>query len=69
MKGLLIERGEKYYTLLKKYFSQLNDIQKNYNWLITAHECYPQNEKYAEIWREEYCWMTGDAFLRQDRRT
>lgn len=60
MKGLIIEKGEKYYTYLKKYFLQLNDMQRNYNWLITAHECYPQNEKYAKIWSEIYCWMTGD---------
>lgn len=60
MKGLIIEKGEKYYTHLKKYFSQLNDIQRNYNWLITAHECYPRDEKYAGILSEKYLWMTGD---------
>ena len=60
MKGVVIEKGEEYFTFLKKVFSSINDIQRNYNWLITGHECYPQNEKYAEILFGKYCWMTGD---------
>lgn len=60
MKGVVIEKGEKYFTQLKKIFFSINDIQRNYNWLITGQECYPQSEKYAKIWTESYCWMTGD---------
>ena len=60
MKGIVIEKGEKYFTHLKKLFLSINGLQKNYNWLITAHECYPQDERYAKIWTEKYCWMTGD---------
>ncbi len=43
MKGLLINKGEKYFTHLKKIFDSIEDAQKNYNWLITGYECYPQN--------------------------
>ncbi|MBD5463352.1 MAG: DUF2691 family protein [Lachnospiraceae bacterium] len=60
MRGVVIEKGEKYVTFLNGLFASINGIQKKYNWLITGHECYPQNEKYVEILSEEYCWLTGD---------
>lgn len=60
MKGVLIERGEKYYTFLKKIFLYIHNLQRNYNWLITAHECWPQTEKYAKLLSGEFCWMTGE---------
>lgn len=68
MKGVIIEKGERYFTYLKKIFFSINDIQRNYNWLITAHECYPRNEKYAKILSEEYCWMTGDELTEMIER-
>lgn len=60
MKGVVIDRGEKYYTYLKKLFLSINNLQKNYNWLISSYECWPCTKKYAEILSEEFCWMTGD---------
>lgn len=48
MKGAVIYRGEKYFTFLKKIFDSIENVQKNYNWLITGYECYPQNIKYVE---------------------
>lgn len=60
MRGVVIEKGEKYFTFFKKLFVSVNNIQISYNWLITGHECYPQNEKYAELLSEEFCWMTGE---------
>lgn len=60
MKGIVIDRGERYYTFLQKLFESMNHVQRNYNWLITSHECWPKNEAYAEILSAEFCWMTGD---------
>lgn len=60
MRGVVIEKGEKYFTFFKKLFVSVNNIQISYNWLITGHECYPQNEKYAGLLSEEFCWMTGE---------
>ena len=62
MKGIVVEEGEKYFTFFKKIFEAINNIQRDYNWLMTDYECYPQNERYAEILNGEYCWMTGDEF-------
>ena len=64
MKGIVIEKGEKYFTHLKKIFLSIINLQRYYNWLITAHECYPQNEKYVEILSQKYCWMTGDELTK-----
>ncbi len=60
MKGIILDRGEEYFTYLKKIFSAIDNAQNNYNWLITGHECYPQSEKYTELLSKEYCWVTGD---------
>lgn len=51
--------GEKYFTFLKKIFDSIENVQKNYNWLITGYECYPQNIKYVERLSKEWCWITG----------
>lgn len=60
MKGIIIEKGEEYFTLLRKIFLSMNNIQKEYNWLITGHECYPQNAEYAKMLSAKYCWLTGE---------
>lgn len=60
MKGAIIDKGEKYYTYLKELFASIGNVQKEYNWLITGHECYPQNPDYAKKLSQEYCWITGD---------
>ena len=60
MKAVVIQKGEKYFTFLKSLFKSINDIQREYNWLITGFECYPQNKEYAKKLSGEYCWITGD---------
>lgn len=60
MRGAIIEKGEKYFTFLKKLFLPLHGIQKDYNWLITCYECYPKNKRYAKMLSGKYCWITGD---------
>lgn len=60
MKGIVLNKGEKYFTFLASIFKSIEDAQKDYNWLISGHECYPQNTKYAEKLSKEWCWMTGE---------
>lgn len=60
MKGAIIDSGEGYYTYLNKIFKAINDKQRNYNWLITDCECYPQNHEYVEKLSKDYCWISGD---------
>lgn len=59
MKGAILEKGEKYYTDLSKVFSAINNAQNDYNWLITASECYPQNHEIYDLLSQEYCWLSG----------
>lgn len=61
MKGVIIDKGENYFTFLRSIFESIENIQKDYNWLITGHECYPQNAKYVDRLSEKWCWMTGEA--------
>lgn len=60
MKAVVIQKGEKYYTFLKSLLHSIDNVQREYNWLITGFECYPQNKEYAEKLSGKYCWITGD---------
>ncbi|MGL5243575.1 MAG: hypothetical protein ACRC7R_00145 [Sarcina sp.] len=60
MKGAISRKDEKFYTYMKRVFSAINNVQNEYNWLITNCECYPQNEKYAKMLSEDYLWITGE---------
>lgn len=58
--GAINEKGEPYYTNLKKVFDSIGNIQKQYNWLITDCVCYPLNPKTEDMLRDEYCWISGE---------
>lgn len=60
VKAVILKKGDKPFTLLKNLFLSINNIQKEFNWLITEFECYPRNQKYAEMLSGTYCWMTGN---------
>ena len=57
MKGAILEKSENGFTFLKNIFLFIRNAQIEYNWLITACECYPENRSYAEMLSKEYCWI------------
>lgn len=59
MKGVILEKGERSFTFLREIFLFIHNVQRDYNWLITACECYPENRTYAEMLSKEYCWISG----------
>mgnify|MGYP001854923474 FL=1 len=59
MKGAILEKSENGFTFLKNIFLFIRNAQIEYNWLITACECYPENRSYAEMLSKEYCWISG----------
>lgn len=59
MYGAILEKGEKYYTYLKKVFDAIGNAQEQYNWLITDCECYPQSQRIDELLSQEYYWVSG----------
>lgn len=60
MKGTILRKGEKSYTRLTKIFFSFNNVQKNYNWLITDCNCYPKNKQFNDLLTKEYCWLSGE---------
>lgn len=58
--GLISREKGRRYTNLKGIFDSLNNVQKNYNWLITDCECTTFDEKVLSKLYQSYCWMSGD---------
>lgn len=59
MKGLILNKGEPYYSYFGKLFKSVEELSKNYNWLISNAECYPQNLEFQERFNMNYVWITG----------
>ena len=57
--GVIIKKGEKFYTHLEKLFRALENIQKDYKWLISNHECWPSSPTIQEILKNECCILSG----------
>ena len=58
LKGAILEKGETFYTDMSRVFNAINNIQNDYNWLITDFEAY-LNIKLAEL-DADYIWLTGN---------
>lgn len=58
--GAILEKGEKFYTHLKKVFDAVGNQQKEYNWLLSGCECCPSNDSVKKMLRQEYCWLSGE---------
>ena len=41
MKGIILDKGEKGYSLFGRVFDNINVLSEKYNWLISYPECYP----------------------------
>ena len=60
--GIIINKGEAYYTYLKKLFEAIDNIQLNYKWLISYPQCYPCDKETSELLNGDYCILTGREF-------
>lgn len=63
MKGLIVDKGEQYYSTFLKVFKKVRILSENYNWLVSNAECYPQIDQYREKLSKPYAWMTGEEVL------
>lgn len=59
MKGLIIDKGEKFHSYFAKIFSKIPVLVQNYNWLVTNAECNPQNLEDRDKLNEKYYWLSG----------
>jgi len=58
--GVILHKGDQFYTFLKPIFEAIQDAQINYNWLVT--ECGEWEaifRKYDCVYYEEYVWICG----------
>lgn len=60
MKGIIIDKGEESSIYLKRIFSPINNIQNDYNWLITNKCAYYPNDKISNIFSGKYTFITGE---------
>lgn len=63
IKGAILEKGqEEGYTYLKKVFVALENVQKEYNWLITDCEACPKSFGHGVriVQSGDYAWISGD---------
>ncbi|SDB21043.1 Protein of unknown function [Pseudobutyrivibrio sp. YE44] len=61
MNGLVISEGEKFYTDLRSVFDAISiDKCKEYNWLLTDYECYPQNDEIRELFSGKPVILSGE---------
>ena len=58
--GVLIRKGERYYSYLRKLFSALNNMQVQYKWLLSNYECYPQDSDLKEMLAGRYLVLDGE---------
>ena len=64
MRGAILNKGEPGYTLMSRIFKSINQVQRNYNWLITDINAYPNDPFFEKLVNEEYIWMTGDELTK-----
>ena len=58
--GLIDRKSHQYYTYMSKVFQAIDNVQTQYNWLVTGCECYPKDTEIEKLFDQEYCWLSGD---------
>ena len=58
--GAILQRGERFYTYLSRVFRAIENVQTQYNWLITDCVCYPRSPELSALLSGESCWLSGD---------
>ena len=52
--GLIDRKSHKFYTHMRTVFEAIENVQKQYNWLITDWECYPENKEMEQLFVLRY---------------
>ena len=69
IKGLILRRGEPFYSVFGKLFENLPQLSTEYNWLISRPQCYPRTPAFYDLMARDYVWFTGEELkemLRQE---
>ncbi len=57
--GAILDKGEPWYTDMSRIFAAMEGRQNDYNWLVTAYECYPSYPETQRLFDREYLWLSG----------
>ena len=60
MKGTLINSDAQAHTYLRDIFDTINVDYHKYNWLISYPECYPAEDSFSDLFKKDYCIITGE---------
>ena len=59
MKGVILDKGEKGFSLFGRVFDNINVLSEKYNWLISYPVCCPSDKELFETFTENYVWLSG----------
>lgn len=59
VKRVILEDGPRGFTNMKEVFNAIEDMQINYNFLITDFEGYPESKEVEERLNRNYIWING----------
>ncbi|GHT84485.1 hypothetical protein FACS1894137_07600 [Spirochaetia bacterium] len=62
MRGAILDKGQKYFTDMKIIMSPFVQYFKDYNWLITECDCYP-NDIIKD--KNKFIWITGEELYKK----
>ena len=58
--GLIDRKNHKFYTYMSTVFEAIENVQKQFNWLIADCVCYPNNREFEKLFENKYCWLSGE---------
>ena len=70
MKGAILEKQEMYYTYMDLIFESTNNMETNFNWLITDYECNRYIDPIIFDTNNNYVWINSEelhGFLKENR--
>lgn len=64
MKGIIIDKGEKFYTNLKDVLETIGlENYKHKNWLISSYECFPRDNQLINLFSGKPVFMSGERLM------
>ncbi|MBQ9692999.1 MAG: hypothetical protein IJV70_07585 [Clostridia bacterium] len=67
VRGMIIKKGESYYTDLYKLLDALDGIHLNYKWLVSYPECSAFTKETQALFEKEYCIISGDELTESQK--
>ena len=69
IQGVIIEKGETYYTDLYKLLDSLDGLHLNYKWLVSHTECSTFDNETYELFDNKYVILSGDKLMAAAKRS